>query len=52
MSQIHTAFFRRQNAHIEMTLGTEGGNTGASTTHRDWLAPAIFSDDKRAQKAF
>lgn len=51
MSPRPNIFIRRQNAHIEMNVGTEGGNTGASTTHGDWLAPATLSHGKRAEKA-
>ncbi|MEY3480194.1 MAG: hypothetical protein RIQ71_969 [Verrucomicrobiota bacterium] len=51
MKSLHRIYFRRPSAHIEMNVDTEGGNTGAPTTRRDWLAPAIFPHVPRAEKA-
>lgn len=33
---------RRLSSHPEGTVISEGGTTGAPTTHRDWLAPVHF----------
>jgi hypothetical protein len=49
MTALRPPVFRRPSAHEESTMGTEGGNTGAPTTRRDWLAPATFPHADRAE---